>query len=88
MNWINNGVKITHLTSDATYMMVENKDMPRHKVWVDFDPSGYRRYKEEMEEWLRERNIEIGEWYDPATVHTFYAYMTKDQAFEFRLRFA
>ena len=88
MNWINNGVQITHLTSDATYMLAENQDMPRHKVWVDFDPRGYQRYKDEIEGWLRERGIEIGEHYDPAVVYTFYAYMTPNQAFEFRLRFA
>lgn len=81
MNWISHGVKITHLSSSII-------EMPGHKIWVDFDPSGYRRYKDEIENWLSERGIEIGEWYDPATVYTFYAYMSENQAFEFRLRFA
>ena len=89
MNWTNDGVRITHLISKRD--LVEKAKafigMPQHKVWVDFDSRGYDRHKDEIEGWLRERGIEIGEWYDPAVPHTFYAYLTANQAFEFRLRF-
>ncbi len=89
MNWSQHGVKITHLVSKHTLAEKAKAflGMPQHKVWVDFDPRGYDRYKDEIEDWLRERGVEIGEWYDPASAHSFYAYLTENQAFEFRMRF-